>query len=91
MIFLRNMARRFASPSVQLGIATLIVVVSSLLTVSVLLRFVPGLRTFAIGASEPFWVLLLSVLALLFAGYTALPAALAYREVKGTGSANGER
>lgn len=86
MTLCRNLAIRFASPSVQLGIATAIVVASSLLTVSVFLRFVPGLQRLAIGAGEPFWVLLLSTLALLFAGYTALPAALAYKEVKGTGN-----
>lgn len=86
---LRKLVIRFASPSVQLGIATAIVVASSFLTLFVFLRFVPGLQRFAIGADEPFWVLLLSVLALLFAGYTALPAALAYREVKGTNGSNG--
>jgi hypothetical protein len=91
MALFRNLAMRFALPSVQLAIAMIIVVISSLLTVGVFLRFIPPLQPYAIGAGEPFWVLLLSVLALLFAGYTALPAALAYREVKGNGSANGER
>ncbi len=77
--------RKFIEPDVQVAVAVTICLASTLLTISVFLRFVPFLDRFAIGASEPFWVLLLSVLALLFAGYTALPAALAYREVKGNG------
>jgi hypothetical protein len=78
----RNLAARFVLPSVQLAIAMLIMAISTVLTLSVFLRFIPVLDNFAIGKNEPFWVLLLSVLALLFAGYTALPAALAYKEVK---------
>lgn len=85
---IRRIAIRFASPTFQLGAAGGIVGVSILLTLSVFLRFVPPLKMLAIGASEPFWVLLLSVLALLFSGYTALPAALAYREVKDSGNGN---
>lgn len=85
----RNLAVRFASPVAQLGIAAGIILVSILLIVSVCLRFVPILDALAIGKNEPFWVLLLSVLALLFSGYTALPAALAYREVKDSGNDSG--
>lgn len=84
---LLDLARWFATPKVQLRAAALITLFSVVLTIGVFLRFVPGLGAAAIGKEEPFWVLLLSVLALLFAGYTAIPAALAYREVK----SNGER
>lgn len=73
--------RKLITPEVQVACAVFVVVSSLLALVSVLLRFTP-LRMLSIGREEPFWVLLLSVAALLYAGLSALPAALAYREVK---------
>lgn len=69
------------NPDVQVGCALFVIGSSLLALVSVLLRFTFAARL-SIGRTEPFWVLLLSVGALLYAGFSALPAALAYREVK---------
>ena len=80
---IRLLASKVVAVKFQLWVACGIIVISVIMTILVMLRFVPHLEKFALGRHEPFWVLLLSVLALLFSGYTALPAALAYREVKG--------
>lgn len=73
--------RALISPEVQVAIALFVIGSSLLAFLSVMLRFTP-LEQLSIGRTEPFWVLLLSVGALLYAGFSALPAALAYREVK---------
>lgn len=70
------------TPEAQLAIATVIIMTSLVLMISAPMRFVPHMERFAITKNEPFWVLLLSIAALLYAGFSALPAALAYREVK---------
>jgi hypothetical protein len=77
-----NFFRSLAEPTAQLVICCILIASSLALTVGVFLRFIPGLEGVAIGSDEPFWVLLLSILALLFAGIMGLPGALAYREVK---------
>lgn len=80
---LRAIGRKLSTPEVQMTAALTICAFSTMLVLSVFARFLPApLDRLAIGRHEPFWVLLLSVLALLFAGFTSIPAALAYREVK---------
>jgi hypothetical protein len=66
-------------PEAQIGVAILIILASLVLMVLALLRYTPW-DQYAIAKTEPFWVLLLSIAALLYAGLSALPAALAYRE-----------
>ncbi len=72
--------RKIISPEAQIAIAVLVVCASLVVCVLAFLRFVPSLDQYAIAKEEPFWVLFLSILALLYAGLSALPAALAYRE-----------
>lgn len=74
--------RAYIHPDVQIAGAILIQIVSLLLLLSVMLRFSPSLVHLAIGREEPFWVLLLSVLALAYSGFSALPAALAYKNAR---------
>lgn len=76
------MIRFFITPGVQILVATFIIICSAVLLVFAILRFIPPLESFALAPTEPFWVLLLSIIALLYAGLSALPAALAYREAK---------
>lgn len=77
-----NFIRSLAEPTAQLAICCILIAFSLVLTVGVFLRFIPVLDAVAIGSDEPFWVLILSILAILFAGIMGLPGALAYREVK---------
>ena len=80
--FIRRCLLWAAEPEFQLGLVAVLIVVTTILTISVFLRFVPALEFLAIGKDEPFWVLLLSVLALNIAALMGAPAALAYREVR---------
>ncbi len=82
MAKLRTVIKHIIVPEVQIGIATVIILTSLVFMISAPMRFVPHMERFAIAKNEPFWVLLLSIAALLYAGFSALPAALAYREVK---------
>lgn len=78
---MRRTLKKLITPETQLGCAFFVIGSSLAALISVCLRFTP-LEQLSIGRTEPFWVLLLSVTALLYAGFSALPAALAYREVK---------
>lgn len=74
-----GLAKKLISPELQVAIALLVILSSMVLFALVLLRYT-FLDQYAIAKKEPLWVLLLSIAALLYAGLSALPAALAYRE-----------
>jgi len=76
-----RLLRALSDPGLQVVAAVLALGAGLVLLVSFALRWTP-LASLSIGREEPPWVLLLSILALVFAGLSAVPAALAYREVK---------
>ncbi len=76
------MFKALASPKFQLTLCAVCLFAGLGMLVFALLRFVPVLEQFALGRDEPFWVLMLSIAALVIAALMGFPGALAYREVK---------
>jgi type VI protein secretion system component VasK len=56
--------------------------ISLLLLLLACLRFFPHVRALAIARKEPFWVLILSIAALIIAVFGSIPAVLALRELQ---------